>query len=59
MGWEEMYKEDMGECGLYIAQMEGLLETLCENLTYSSVPLPPELLDWWEGYKKQDSPAEG
>lgn len=36
---------------LYITQMEGLLRALCEGLEESEVPFPPDLLDWWEGYK--------
>ena len=42
---------------LYIVELEGLLVTLCENLSYSyeglceSSPLPPELQDWWAEYQ--------
>ena len=46
----------MGECGLYIAQMEGLLETLCVGLEESEVPFPPDLLDWWDTYNTTDVP---
>jgi hypothetical protein len=40
---------------LYIAQMEGLLETLCQGLEAGEIPLPPELLNWWVCYKASDN----
>jgi len=35
---------------------EGLLATLCEGLEEDGVPLPPELLDWWISYQKENAP---
>ena len=35
-----------------------LLTTLCSGLDVSKVPMPPELLDWWIGYKKELEEAE-
>jgi len=34
-----------------IAVLEGLLRTLCEGLEAENVPIPPDLLDWWEGWR--------
>ena len=33
-----------------------LLYTLCSGLDADNVPMPPELLDWWIGYKKDTEP---
>jgi len=35
---------------------EGLLVTLCGGLEADGVPLPPELLDWWISYQKENAP---
>ncbi len=33
-----------------------LLVTICSGLEAEGIPFPPELLDWWLGYKKELEP---
>ncbi len=57
--WEVVEREEQLEVAaarllvndLYILQMEGLLRTLCLGLEETKVTIPPDLLDWWAGYR--------
>jgi len=39
-----------------LEETTALLVTLCFGLEAGKVPMPPELLNWWCGYKKSLEP---
>ena len=47
----EIAASRLAVCDIYIVEMEGLLETVCEDLERDECYLRRDLREWYAGYK--------